>query len=130
MNVAVSRALLFWGAMAAASGVVLGAFGAHSLRGILSPEVLGTFETAVRYQMYHSFGLVAAGLACRMYPPGSLKIFRLVGFLFGSGVLLFSGSLYLLVLTNTPWLGAVTPLGGLSFIAGWLMLALAFWKGR
>lgn len=92
--------------------------------------MLGTFETAVRYQMYHAFGLVAAGLACRMYSPESDRRFRVIGLLFGAGVLLFSGSLYLLVLTNTPWLGAVTPLGGLSFIAGWLVLAFTFWKGR
>jgi uncharacterized membrane protein YgdD (TMEM256/DUF423 family) len=120
--------LLIWGAIAACCGVALGAFGAHSLRGSVFPDMLGIFETGVRYQMYHAFGMIVAGLACRVMPENMSKRFALAGFLFGAGVLLFSGSLYALVLTDATWLGAITPLGGLSFIAGWAVLASAFWK--
>lgn len=119
--------LLFWGAIAAGSGVALGAFGAHGLRGTVSADMLGIYETGVRYQMYHAFGLIAAGFACAMASDQALNRFKLVGFLFGIGVLLFSGSLYALVLTNATWLGAITPLGGLSFIAGWAVFASTCW---
>ena len=123
-----AQRLLFWGAMAACCGVALGAFGAHGLRGTVPPDMLGVYETGVRYQMYHAFGLLVAGLACWIMAENVSKRFALAGWLFGAGVLLFSGSLYVLVLTNATWLGAITPFGGLSFIAGWAVLASAFWK--
>ncbi len=121
-----SRSLLLSGSILAALGVALGAFGAHGLKSMVSPEMLNTFETAARYQMYHSFGLLLAGLAARTSQPELAGKFRLVGWLFGIGVLLFCGSLYLLILLNAPWLGAVTPFGGVSFIAGWIVLVLTF----
>jgi uncharacterized membrane protein YgdD (TMEM256/DUF423 family) len=111
-------------------GVALGAFGAHGLKTMVPPEILNTFETAVRYQMYHSFGLIIAGLSCRTSHPDLSPRFRVVAWLFGFGILTFCGSLYLLVLLNIPWLGAVAPLGGLSFIAGWIILALTFLKDK
>jgi len=128
MSERLSNGLLFAGSIVAMLGVALGAFGAHGLRNIVSSEHLATFETAVRYQMYHAFGLIAAGLACRADSSGGLSKFKIIGWLFGVGILLFSGSLYLLVLLNLPWLGAITPLGGVTFIAAWLVLAMTFRK--
>lgn len=97
-----------------------GAFGAHALRDHLSPADLATFETAVRYQMYHALALISVGLlAERGVTRGSMA-----GWLFLAGIVLFSGSLYLLTLCGLRWMGAVTPLGGVAFIAGWVALAL------
>lgn len=97
----------------AALGIALGAFGAHALKATLSPELLVTWETAVRYQMYAAFGILFGSTQ-----RGSRKP---LWFLAG-GSLLFSGSLYLLCLSGLRWLGAITPLGGLAMIAGWLLL--------
>lgn len=111
----------------AASGfiaVALGAFAAHGLKARLAPEVLATFEVGVRYQMYHALVLFAAAWACTRW-PGTLA--HAAGWLFVAGTLVFSGSLYLLALTGEKWLGAITPLGGLAFLAGWLCLAAAAW---
>ncbi len=103
-------------------GVAAGAFGAHALRDRLSPHLLSVFETGARYQMYHALALLAVALAASRFPAGS---WRAAGWLFTAGTVVFSGSLYLLALTGVRWLGAVTPLGGLAFLAGWLLLALA-----
>lgn len=118
---------LFWigGALLAFLGVAAGAFGAHGLRGRLTPEDLAIFETAVRYQMYHSLALLAVAWANGQW-PGTLA--NAAGWFFVAGILIFSGSLYLLVLTNTRWLGAITPIGGLAFLAGWICLGLAAWR--
>jgi uncharacterized membrane protein YgdD (TMEM256/DUF423 family) len=126
MNERVSKGLLFAGSIAAMLGVAIGAFGAHGLKNIVSAEYLATFETAVRYQMYHAFGLIVAGLACRVGSSGSWHEFKVVGWLFAVGIMLFSGSLYLLVIFDLPWIGTITPLGGIAFIAAWLMLAMTF----
>jgi uncharacterized membrane protein YgdD (TMEM256/DUF423 family) len=121
-----TRLFLALGAVLALVGVALGAFGAHGLRATLSPEDLATFETGVRYQMYHALALLAvAGAAARW--PGSAA--PLAGWLFVAGILVFSGSLYVLVLSGQRWLGAVTPLGGLAFLAGWAVLAWAALRG-
>jgi uncharacterized membrane protein YgdD (TMEM256/DUF423 family) len=119
----VSRAALFAvGAVLAGIGVTLGAFGAHALEARLTAERLATFETAVRYQMLHALAILAAALL-----GGERAAFA--GLLFLAGIALFSGSLYLLVLTGVRWLGAITPLGGVAFIAGWGVLALAGLRG-
>ncbi len=111
------------GALVAAVAVAAGAFGAHALRTRLDPADLAIYETAVRYQMYHAFGLFMAGWQeSRAESPAV----RRAGWLFVAGIVLFSGSLYLLVLLNQRWLGAVTPLGGAALIAGWLSLFAAF----
>ncbi len=110
------------GAVAAGLAVAAGAFGAHALAGRLSPERLQTFETAVRYQMYHALALLFVGWAGRTW---SLWQLEGAGYLFTAGLLLFSGSLYVLVLTDTPWLGAVTPFGGVAFLGGWALLVWA-----
>jgi uncharacterized membrane protein YgdD (TMEM256/DUF423 family) len=101
-------------------GVGLGAFGAHALKARLSPDMLAVFDTGVRYQMYHVFAILAAAGAWSKWGG---KLFVLAGGLFIAGILVFSGSLYLLAFTGVRALGAITPLGGLAFLAGWLCLA-------
>ena len=108
------------GAMLAFLGVAAGAFGAHVLKDHLSNEMLEVFETAVRYQMYHAIALVLSGiLAIIRYH----NRFVLIGWLFISGVILFSGSLYVLSLTGIKAFGIITPFGGVAFLAGWAFLA-------
>ena len=114
------------GSILAGIAVGLGAFGAHGLRGILSPEDLVTFETGVRYQMYHALALLGVAWAVTQWETVLLEW---TGWLFVLGILVFSGSLYILVLTGQRWLGAVTPLGGLAFILGWILLASAAFRG-
>ena len=110
------------GALSALLSVAAGAFGAHALRGRLSPEYLAVFETAARYQMYHALALLAVAWAASNW-PGPLP--RVAGWCFVVGTLLFSGSLYGLALTGIRWLGAITPLGGVAFLAGWVCLLLS-----
>jgi uncharacterized membrane protein YgdD (TMEM256/DUF423 family) len=110
------------GAWSALLSVGAGAFGAHALRTRLSAEYLPVFETAARYQMYHALGLLAVAWAVSRWPGGMAQW---AGWLFVLGTVLFSGSLYALALTGTRWLGAVTPLGGVAFLLGWLCLALS-----
>jgi uncharacterized membrane protein YgdD (TMEM256/DUF423 family) len=100
--------------------VALGAFAAHALKSTLPVDMVAVFETGVRYQMYHAFALFAA--ACG-YAQWQARFFRLAGGLFVLGIFLFSGSLYLLAITGARWLGAITPLGGISFMVGWASLA-------
>lgn len=114
----------------AASGflaVGFGAFGAHALKELLPPDLLAIFETAVRYQMYHSLALLAAGWGLDKIEH---RIYLMAGWSFVCGIVLFSGSLYAMVFTGTRWLGAITPLGGVAFLAGWLLLLRGFWKRR
>ena len=116
------RTFLWVGALAGFTGVALGAFGAHGLRSRLSAEMLAVFETGVRYQMYHSLAiLIVARAAARL--DGWL--IRAAAWLFTAGIVLFSGSLYALALSGITTLGAVTPLGGLAFLAGWAALVIA-----
>ncbi len=119
-----SEARRFWllGAVLASLAVAAGAFGAHALRDLVPPARLATFETGVRYQMYHSLALLFVARALTGHPSAAL---RWAGRLFVTGIVVFSGSLYLLVLTGLSWLGAVTPLGGVAFLAGWGLLARA-----
>jgi uncharacterized membrane protein YgdD (TMEM256/DUF423 family) len=115
---------MFWvrlGAVFMFLTVAFGAFGAHALKTRLSAEMLAVFETGVRYQAYHAFALfLVAWLADR---SGGRTI-EMAGWAFTAGIVVFSGSLYLLSVTGTRWLGAITPLGGLAFLAGW---ALVLW---
>ena len=107
--------------------MAFGAFGAHALRATLSAEMLAVFETGVRYQMYHAFATIAAAWACARWPR---RVFGVAGCLFLAGIVVFSGSLYALALTGERWLGAITPLGGVAFLAGWLCLAWGAWSAR
>lgn len=118
----VDRIFFGFGAASAFLGVAAGAFGAHALRARLAPDLLAVFETAARYQMYHAFGLIAVSWAVTRW-PGHLA--QWAGGLFVAGTILFSGSLYALALSGVRWLGAITPLGGLAFLAGWVCLVLA-----
>lgn len=109
-----------WGAVFGAIAVAAGAFGAHGLKALVTPERLQVFETAVRYQAIHALALLALGILSSASTDRRLVW---AGTAMTTGILVFSGSLYVLVLTDTAWLGAITPLGGVSFIAGWLFLA-------
>jgi uncharacterized membrane protein YgdD (TMEM256/DUF423 family) len=109
------------GAVSAMFAVGAGAFGAHALRARILPEHLAIFETGARYQIYHALALLAVAWAVSRW-PGSLPV--LAGWLFMLGSILFSGSLYLLALTGARWWGAVTPIGGLAFLGGWVCLLL------
>ena len=113
------------GALAAFIGVALGAFAAHGLKSRIDPNMLATFEVGVRYHMYHALALLAVAWACTKW-PGTLT--NAAGWLFVAGIVVFSGSLYVLAVTGVRWLGAITPLGGLAFLAGWLCLAWGAWK--
>lgn len=115
------------GALLALAGVAAGAFGAHALRDRLEPGLLQVFETAVRYQLVHALALLFTGAHARSAPRGGAT---LAGWLFVAGIVVFSGSLYALVFTGVRAWGAVTPLGGLCFMAGWLALAIASWPRR
>lgn len=115
-----ARLFLIVGAIAAGIGVAAGAFGAHGLETRVTPARLETFQTGVTYQMYHALALLFVGWA--VLQGGGWPI-HAAGYCFIAGILIFSGSLYLLVLTDTPWLGAITPFGGVAFIAGWALLA-------
>ena len=106
--------------------VVFGAFGAHALKGKLDDQALKVFETAVQYHFYHTFALLVVGVIALNQPQTMLL--KSSGWLFFIGILVFSGSLYLLSLTGVRWLGAITPLGGLALIAGWACLAATGWK--
>jgi uncharacterized membrane protein YgdD (TMEM256/DUF423 family) len=118
-----SRWLVLIGCVSAGLGVAAGAFGAHMLKDLLEPNMLAVYDTATRYQMYHAFGLVLTGLVVRVgRDSGAVK----AGWLFLAGTLLFCGSLYGVSLLGIRWLGAVTPVGGVLFIVGWLVLG---WRG-
>ena len=110
------------GAVAASIGVGLGAFGAHGLKSRLDPDMLAAFETGVRYQMYHAIAILVTAIAV-WHIDG--RLVRIAGWLFTSGIVIFSGSLYALALSGISMLGAVTPLGGLAFLAGWACLIIA-----
>jgi len=107
-------------------GVGMGAFGAHALRAQLEAQALATFEVGVRYQMYHALALFAVAWVHERWPT---RLVRTAGWLFIVGTLVFSGSLYLLVVLGVSALGAITPFGGAALLAGWACLAMGAWKG-
>ena len=115
------------GSISAFLGVALGAFAAHGLKTKLPAEMFNIFEVGVRYHMYHALALLAVGWASTRWPGGGIVA---AGWLFLAGTIIFSGSLYLLSLTGLRWLGAITPLGGLAFLLGWLLLAWGIYQGH
>ena len=123
----VARWLLLLGAGFAMFAVVIGAFAAHGLKQVLDAYHLGIFETAARYQMYHAIALLIVAVLATI-PQFSPCWLKLSAFCFILGIVLFSGSLYLLALSGMKWLGAITPLGGVAFIFGWLALIVAALK--
>ncbi|MBP7147161.1 MAG: DUF423 domain-containing protein [Acidobacteria bacterium] len=121
----VDRLLVTVGSVFGMLAVVAGAFGAHALKGRLPEEKLAWFETGARYQVYHALALVLAGLLAAHGLPA-----RLAGWLFVAGILVFSGTLYLMAFGGPRWLGAITPVGGVCLIAGWAALAWSALAGR
>ncbi len=117
-------------ALIGALSMILGAFAAHGLKEKLAPDMLAVFETAVRYQVYHVFALLAVGIVYASFPFNAMKW---AGYLFITGMILFCGSLYLLCYVkferiDADWIGAITPFGGAAFIAGWVMFFLGVGK--
>lgn len=120
-----ARTFLVLGAVLAGLAVALGAFAAHGLAPRVTPERLQTFETAVRYQMYHALALLLTGWLLHQLDAATLTV---AGWCFLAGIVLFSGSLYVLVLADVAWLGALAPLGGAAFMLGWGVLAWGLWQ--
>ncbi len=123
MNV---KNLLLAGSIAGLFAVILGAFGAHGLEKILNTKMLNTYQTGVEYQFYHSFALIAAGLLAHLW--SNIRLFRIAGIFFLLGIIIFSGSLYLYTFTGIKTFGMITPIGGLSFIIGWILLIVGITK--
>jgi uncharacterized membrane protein YgdD (TMEM256/DUF423 family) len=121
---ATAKLILLLGAIAGFSAVALGAFAAHGLRGRLSPDMLAIFETGVRYQMYHGLALIGLAAVADRSPALSAAAWCFV-----AGMLIFSGSLYGLSVSGARWLGAITPIGGVAFLAGWLWVAWVSLRG-
>ena len=111
--------------LSAFAAVALGAFAAHKLKQRLSPEMFSIFEVGVRYHVYHVFALFIVAWGISYFTTANLVP---AGWLFITGTIIFSGSLYILSLTEIRWLGAITPIGGLCFLAGWLWMAWSVWK--
>ena len=120
------RVFAVLGALSGFIAVGAGAFGAHGLKARLSPDLLAVFETAARYQMFHALALLAAAWAIGRWTGRAAVA---AGWCFVGGTLIFSGSLYLLALSGVRAFGAITPVGGVLLLAGWLLLALAAWRG-
>jgi uncharacterized membrane protein YgdD (TMEM256/DUF423 family) len=120
------RLFFVLGSLSAGLAVALGAFGAHALKSRLAPEMLAVYEIGVRYQLVHALALLAVAWAATRWPGAAVNA---SGWLFVAGTLLFSGSLYALSLTGVRGLGAVTPLGGAAWLAGWACLAWGAWRG-
>lgn len=121
------RVFFSMGAILAALGVTAGAFGAHGLKGRLTPEMLAVFETGVRYHLIHALALLAVAWAATRWESRAIPA---AGWLFVAGILLFSGSLYILTLSGIRGLGVITPFGGVAFVLGWVLLAWGAWTGR
>ena len=122
-----SRRVLGTGAALALLAVLSGAFAAHGLKTMLDAQQLALFETSARYQMYHALALLIVGILASLR-QFSRPLLKLAAFAFILGIFLFCGSLYLLALSGITWLGAITPLGGTAFLAGWLALMIAALK--
>lgn len=124
----VARLFIVLGSINAALAVIFGAFGAHALKARISPEMLNVYHTGAQYHFYHALGMLLVGVLATQLQ--NQAVLRLSGFLMLAGIVLFSGSLYLLAITGVTWLGAVTPLGGVAFIAAWIVLALAAFRAK
>ena len=122
-----ARVFFILGSLIGAASVALGAFGAHALRDRIEPAMLANYQTGVTYMFFHSLALFVVVLAMTRWPASRLPVWS--GWLFAAGIVFFSASLFILSLTGQRWLGAVTPIGGLAFIVGWLLLAATAWRG-
>jgi len=117
---------LFLSAVCGLTGVAMGAFGAHGLKAILTPEMLAVYKTAVDYQMWHALGLGLIAIFRQQVPESALL--KWAGWLMFVGIILFSGSLYLLAILNAKWLGMITPLGGIAFLSAWVCVTIFAYK--
>lgn len=122
-----AKLFLVIGAASAALAVILGAFGAHAVRERLPADLMQVYRTAEQYHLWHSLGLLAVGLVSWHLPESTWL--NVSGWLMIAGIVLFSGSLYVLAVSGLRWLGAVTPFGGLAFILAWIALTIAIWRG-
>lgn len=120
------KLFLIIGSFAMALAVGVGAFGAHGLKEVLTDKMLDIFETGVKYHFYHAIGLLIIGLVAQLIPNSSLLQWS--GWLMLAGIIIFSGSLYILSISGIRWIGAITPIGGLCFIVAWILLAIASWQ--
>ena len=120
------KVFVILGSLSAFVGVALGAFGAHGLKTKVTPEMLTVWQTGVQYHLVHALGLVLIGILCQLMPETSMV--RNAGWMILSGTVLFSGSLYVMVLSDIRALGMITPLGGVAFLVGWLLIAIAAWQ--
>lgn len=118
--------LLFLAGLSGLTAVIMGAFGAHALRDSVAPTDMATYQTGALYHLVHAVALFGAALLAR--DPSAAKLASWAGYAFFAGTVIFSGSLYVLAITGQKWLGAVTPIGGTLFIAGWALVAIAGWK--
>ncbi len=121
-----AKVFLILGGFNAALVVLLGAFGAHALKARLSAEMLAVYQTGVHYHLFHALGLVAVGLVATQIPASAYL--RWSGWLMLAGIVLFSGSLYVLSVSGLRWLGMITPFGGVAFIAAWIVFVIAIAK--
>ena len=121
-----TKTFLLVGSIAALLAVLLGAFGAHGLRHKIAPDLLTVYQTGVQYHFYHALGLLLLAVMSFHLPDSALL--RWAGILMLMGIVLFSGSLYLLAISGVRWLGIITPFGGAAFIVAWLLLAFVAWK--
>jgi uncharacterized membrane protein YgdD (TMEM256/DUF423 family) len=126
--VVLDRVFISLGGLSGCLAVAAGAFAAHALRDRISAELLDVFQTGATYQMYHALALLAVGILLARFSVGGSAWLSVAGWLFLGGTILFSGSLYALALSGTRWLGAVTPIGGVAFLLGWLALAIGIWR--
>lgn len=120
------KLFIILGSLNALLAVTLGAFGAHGLKSRVTADMLAVWQTGVHYQMFHALGLILIGILLQLHPQ--LSTLRLSGYFLLGGITLFSGSLYLMVLSDVRTLGAITPIGGVAFIIGWLILAISIWR--
>ncbi len=123
-----SQSLIVAGALLAFLGVGLGAFGAHALKARLAPDLLAVYQTGVQYHLWHALGIVLIGLLVQSLP--GQKLLPIAGWLMVAGIILFSGSLYALSISGVRALGAITPIGGVAFLASWAMVAWSAWQAR
>ncbi len=119
------NSFLILGASSALIAVAMGAFGAHGLKAVLAPEMLSAYKTGVTYQMWHALGLILIAI---LLPQTEGKLLIWAGWFMFAGIILFSGSLYLLTILNAKWLGIITPFGGLAFLLAWILVVIFAWR--
>lgn len=121
-----AKTLLIIAAISGLLAVMIGAFGAHGLKGRITTDLMAIFQTGVQYHFYHALALLLVGILMLQFPQ--LTLLKFSGWLLVAGMVIFSGSLYVMALTGIKWLGAITPIGGMAFISGWLTMAIAIYN--